>query len=141
MVRRMEEGSNGANRVMKQDGNVLAILSILISVIVSVVGQLLVKKGLNLIGNIQYSKGVIASFSKIFWSPYVLVGTFIYFLGVFFWLYALVKVDLSFAYPFSALSYVLVLLLSWLFLGENIPSLRLIGVLVICFGVIIVSKS
>jgi drug/metabolite transporter (DMT)-like permease len=77
----------------------------------------------------------------MFLSPYVLVGTFIYFLGVFFWLYALVKVDLSFAYPFSALSYGLVLLLSWLFLGENIPSLRLIGVLVICLGVIIVSKS
>jgi len=117
------------------------IISLLIAVVVSVIGQLFVKKGLNLLGNLDFSKGVIIVFSKMVVSPYVLLGFGIYFLAVFFWLYALTKVDLSFAYPFLALSYVLVILLSWLFLGENISYLRLVGVLVICFGVFIVSKS
>jgi drug/metabolite transporter (DMT)-like permease len=57
------------------------------------------------------------------------------------WFYVLTKVDLSIAYPFLALSYVLVLLFSWLILGESISALRIVGVSVISCGVILVAKS
>ncbi len=55
--------------------------------------------------------------------------------------YTLMKVDLSFAYPFVALSYVIIIITAWLFLGENISLLRLVGVLVICLGVFLISRS
>ncbi len=117
------------------------VLVIIIAVLLGVIGQLLSKKGLNLLGNIDFSANLIAGYSKIFFSPYVIMGSLIYVLSVFFWVYSLSKVDLSFAYPFLALSYVLIVLAAWLFLGENIPLLRWIGVLVICFGVFLISKS
>jgi len=114
---------------------------ILIAVTLGVVGQLFIKIGLNSMGKLDFSSGIILTYMRIYTSPYVISGTFIYVLSVFFWLYALSRVDLSFAYPFLALSYVLILLASFIFLGETIPFMRWIGVLVICFGVYLVSKS
>lgn len=112
---------------------------IVIAVILAVVGQLFVKKGINLLGHIDFSAGLIAAYSKIFISPLVIVGILIYTSSIFFWVYALSRVDLSFAGPFLALTYVLIILTSWLILGETIPFLRWLGVLVICFGVFLVS--
>lgn len=118
-----------------------AVPLILIAVFISVIGQLLVKKGLNLFINLDFSTNVIGNYFRILSSPYVVFGFLIYFCSAFLWLYALTKVDLSFAYPFLALSYVLIMLFSWLFLGETIPLLRVVGVLVICFGVFLISRS
>jgi len=119
----------------------LAMVCIITSMILGAVGQICIKRGLNLLGNIEFSSGLIVSYAKIFFSPYVLTGLFIYFIGVFFWLYGLSKVELSFAFPFVSLSYVLVFLLSWFALGESIPLLRWIGLMTICVGVFLVAKS
>ena len=118
-----------------------ALLSIITSVVPGVVGQLFIKQGLRSLGGLNFSTGLISSYLKIFCSPFILVGLSIYFLGVFFWLYALSKVELSFAYPFVSLSYVLVLFFSWMFLGEQISLIRWAGVVSICLGVVLISKS
>jgi drug/metabolite transporter (DMT)-like permease len=121
--------------------NMSIISFILIAVTIGVVGQVSIKKGLNSLGGLDFSSRIIATYLKILLSPYVILGCLTYFISIFFWLYVLYRVDLSFAYPFLALSYVLVILTSWLFLGEAIPLIRIIGVVVICFGVLLVAKS
>ena len=122
-------------------GTMFVLPSLLIAVSISVVGQLIVKRGLNQLGDLEFSKGLIYAFSRILFSYHVILGTLIYFVAIFPWLYAIAKVDLSYAYPFLALSYVEVIFLSWLFLGESIPPLRWMGVLVICCGVFLIAKS
>ena len=117
------------------------ILFILTAVTIGVAGQVFIKIGLNSLGDIDFSKSLIGSYGKIFLSPFIILGTFTYFFSVLFWLYALSKVDLSFAYPFLALSYVLIILVSRCFLGENVSLIRWVGVLVICFGVLLIAKS
>jgi len=117
------------------------IASLLISMFLGVIGQVFIKKGLTSLGSLDFSTALIRSFMKIFFSPFVILGISLYFLGVFFWLYALSKVDLSFAYPFVSVSYVLVVLLSWFMLGENISLLRWVGVVLICSGVFLISRS
>jgi drug/metabolite transporter (DMT)-like permease len=117
------------------------IISLFSSIFLGVVGQVFIKKGLNIIGNLDFSRELVGSYLKIFFSPLVIVGISLYFLGVFFWLYALSKVDLSFAFPFVSLSYILVVLFSWLLLGESISYLRWAGVFVICIGVFLITKS
>ena len=117
------------------------IILILTAIFLAVIGQILVKKGLNSLGHIDFSSGLFRNYVKIFLSPAVLIGTFLYISSAFFWIYSLTKVDLSFAFPFLSLSYVLIILASWLLLGENIPLLRWIGVIVICIGVFLISRS
>lgn len=118
-----------------------AVPHILAAVMLSVGSQVFVKIGLRSLGNIDLSEGLISFYLKIFLSPFVVIGVLLYTFSVFFWLYALSKVDLSFAYPFLALSYVLILLFCRFFLGESISPLRWAGILVICFGIVLISKS
>ena len=118
-----------------------AIFYILLSVFIVVLGQLLIKKGLNRLGIVSFSSNVIRTYLRIFLSPYVISGIVTYILSMFLWLYSLTKVDLSFAYPFLALSYTLILVFSRIFLHERISPLRIIGVFVICLGVLVVSRS
>jgi drug/metabolite transporter (DMT)-like permease len=54
---------------------------------------------------------------------------------------ALSGADYSFVMPFSALTYALVPLLGFLFLGEHVPSLRWVGIVLIFFGVVLVNRT
>lgn len=127
--------------MVRKERKMKAISMIFIAVILAVIGQIFVKLGLNSLEPIDFSSGLIQTYSRIFLTPFVLVGSFVYFLSIFFWIYSLTKVDLSFAFPFLALSYVLIAVASLVFLGEEISMLRWLGMIIICFGVYLVSKS
>ena len=58
-----------------------------------------------------------------------------------FWLAALRTMDLSYAYPFMALSFVLVLLLSAAIFGESLSTAKVAGVILICIGVAISAQG
>jgi multidrug transporter EmrE-like cation transporter len=57
------------------------------------------------------------------------------------WMVAMTKLDLSHAYPFVSLSFVLVLLLSWGFFHEPLTWQKLVGVALIICGVTISSHG
>jgi len=120
----------------------LAIFYILISVVAGAAGQVLLKKGMGSMGPLTLS---IDQLGNILWrigtNPYVVIGLAIYVGGTVFWLTALSRVDLSYAYPFASLSYVVMLIASWQLFNENITVLRLLGSLIVCVGVFIISRS
>jgi drug/metabolite transporter (DMT)-like permease len=119
-----------------------AILYILISVLFSTAGQLLLKSGMNTIG------AVTLSFNQIFptlWrmvtNPGVFFGLVLYGVGTIFWLAALSRAELSYAYPFASLSYVIMLAASWAMFNEQITMARIIGTAVICIGVLLIYRN
>jgi Integral membrane protein DUF6. len=94
------------------------------------------------LGTLDISVAAIPSLiMRIILSPYIIVGLAIYFGGVFFWLLALNRADLSYVYPFASLSYVLITRASWLLLNESVPPMRWIGLVIICIGVMLVARS
>jgi drug/metabolite transporter (DMT)-like permease len=120
----------------------VAIVYILISVVGGAAGQVMLKKGMNSLGPLTLTAGqFFGILGRMAANPYVVFGLGIYVLGTLFWLLALSRVELSFAYPFASLSYVLMLIASWQLFGENITLMRVLGTLVICAGVILVSLS
>jgi len=120
----------------------LTLILILIPTVTGVAGQLLLKVGMSQLGALEISVAAIPSLiMRIILSPYIIVGLAIYFGGVFFWLLALNRADLSYVYPFASLSYVLITLASWLLLHEAVPPMRWIGLVVICIGVMLVARS
>jgi drug/metabolite transporter (DMT)-like permease len=122
--------------------NNVAIVYILISVVAGAVGQIMLKKGMSTIGPLTFSVDQLFNvLLKIAMNPYVVIGLFVYVFGVVFWLFALSRVDLSFAYPFASLSYIVMLLASWLLFGENITLMRVAGTIVIGLGVLLISRS
>ena len=120
----------------------IAIIYILISVVAGAAGQVLLKKGMGSMGPLTLSINQLGSVLwRIFTNPYVLVGLAIYVSGTLFWLTALSRVELSYAYPFASLSYVVMLAASWLLFSENIMPLRIVGTLIVCLGVFLISRS
>lgn len=120
----------------------LTIALLTIPAITGVAGQLLLKIGMSQMGALEISMATVPSIAwRMATSPWVMGGLVIYVSGIFFWLLALNRVDLSYAYPFASLSYVLIFLSSWLLLGEQITLPRVMGMLVICLGVVLVARS
>lgn len=120
----------------------LAISYILISVLGGAIGQLLLKNGMNKMGAVTLSLGDAPQLLlKLATNPWVVGGLFLYGCGTIFWLAGISRVDLSYAYPFASLSYVVMLLVAWQLFDEQITLPRIIGTLVIASGVLIVSRG
>jgi len=126
----------------KGAGMKIAVIYILISVLGSALGQILLKKGMNSIGQITLRLNQLPSILwKMVTNPNVFFGLAIYLVGTIFWLAALSRVDLSYAYPFASLSYVIMLLASWRLFDEKISLSRLVGTIVIGIGVLLIYRN
>lgn len=120
----------------------LAIAYILVAVVASAAGQVLLKMGMNRAGALTLSfDTIVATLWKIGTNPYIVIGLLIYVTGTVFWLAALSRVDLSYAYPFASLSYIVMLLAGWYAFDEHINLVRVMGTLVVAIGVLIISRS
>jgi multidrug transporter EmrE-like cation transporter len=71
-----------------------------------------------------------------FWTGMVCYGA-----SVCVWLAALSKAPVSTAYPMLSLGYVVVATVSVLWLGESMGPAKVLGIALICAGVILVSRS
>lgn len=120
-----------------------SILLILISISIAVGGQILLKIGMNRIGNIAVNS--MSSLGHLFLgvlkSPMVLVGLFMYVISAAIWLIVISAVDLSFAYPFIGLTYVLILIVSKFILKESVNPIRWAGAAIITIGVVVISRG
>ena len=57
------------------------------------------------------------------------------------WLAALARAPVSIAYPMLSIGYVVVAFASVLWLGESLSTAKLLGIALICIGVVLVSRS
>jgi drug/metabolite transporter (DMT)-like permease len=118
------------------------LLYILASGVLGVSGQIILKRGLAQLGPLELAPDTFVSvILSCALNPSIVLGLAVTVTGTFFWLITLSRVDLSFAYPFASLNYVMVLAGSWLVLGEALSPVRLLGVLAICAGVCLVART
>ena len=121
---------------------VFDILAIFVSIILAVIGQLLLKMGMLRIGKFSFNiSTLVHQYVKILLNPLVIAGLFSFFVSMLIWLYVLSRMELSFAYPFVALNYVLILFGSYFLLKEAITPMKVIGVIVIVVGVYLVARG
>jgi len=85
--------------------------------------------------------GIVGALGSIVLNPYVFFGLVVMMISLGSHLVVLSKVDISFAYPFLGLSFVLVTAYGHLVLHESINVWRIAGVILIVSGVSLVAKS
>ena len=73
--------------------------------------------------------------------PFVWGGLLLFGLSALVWLVVLSRASLSFAYPFAALTYVMILLFDHFVLEEQVPGLRWAGVAFIGTGIFLISRT
>ena len=112
---------------------------ILISVTSGVAGQTFLKLGTDRSTNTE--GGIVGLITSLVTSPLMLLGLFLYGCGALAWIAVLKRMDLSYAYPFLALNFVLIAVVSTFVLGEHVPPWRWAGIGAICVGILIVART
>jgi multidrug transporter EmrE-like cation transporter len=87
------------------------------------------------VGTVSASVLVLAK-SGAFWLGMVCYGA-----SLCIWLVALTKAPVSVAYPMLSIGYVLVAWASVIWLGEVMSPAKILGIALICVGVVLVSRS
>lgn len=122
----------------------MLIAMILLSVGLAAVAQLALKHGMNEV-NARLTPATFSlngpSLRALVGQPFVWGGLFLFGLSALVWLVVLSRASLSFAYPFAALTYVLILLFDLFVLDETVPPLRWGGVAFIAAGIFLISRT
>jgi drug/metabolite transporter (DMT)-like permease len=117
---------------------VLALLLLFVAISLGASGQILMKGGLRQLGE-RPAPAVVLRALVSNWL--VLSGFACYGVSSILYLLAISRLDVSYAYPMVALSYVMVAVVAWRLFDESIPPLRVVGLVVIMLGVLLMALS
>jgi drug/metabolite transporter (DMT)-like permease len=98
------------------------------------------KHGMMIFGKFPVDQ-LLVKMIPMFMQPFVFLGLICFGVSSVFWLVILSRIDLSLAYPLVSIAYIVVALFSFFVFKENVSLLRWLGVITICFGVFLVSRS
>jgi len=105
--------------------------------------QLLFKAGTNRLA-IDQMRGVrdwVPFILRVLGTPVIWTGFLLVACGLVIWLIVLAQADLSLAFPFASVQYLLILAASYFFLGEEIGWARLLGTVCIVLGIACLASS
>ena len=115
---------------------------ILFTVLSNAAAQIMLKRGMMMVGRVSLDpSSLVSSFGQIALNPFVIAGLCTFFISMASHMVVLSRVDLSFAYPFLSLAYVVVTAYAYFVFHEDVSQLRVAGIALICFGTILVSRS
>lgn len=120
----------------------MGYLYIVGTILFTVYGQLILKWRIATYGALPdgvYEK--VLFLFKLLFDPFIFSGFFSAFIASFFWMAAMTKFDVSYAYPFMSGAFILVFLLSVLLFNEPITWQKIVGLLLITLGIVITSWS
>ena len=119
---------------------------ILFTVLTNAAAQMLLKQGMLSLGPISLGDGSLAmkAFNlivNVVFNPWVFAGLTVFVISMASHLFVLSKVDLSFAYPFLSLAYVVVAVLAWMLFKEDLGAWKIAGIAFICVGTILIAQG
>lgn len=116
------------------------IILILISVLLNSAAQLCLRKGMLQIGEIGMGE-IVRNIGTMLSNVWLWGAMLCYAVSIVIWMSVLSKVEVSFAYPFLSIGYVVAALAGYYMFGESLSFMRIAGILVICIGVYLISRS
>lgn len=133
----------------KRRGKMWLILVILLSVGLAATAQLTLKYGVDRVtkhGPRGEVSGIVLSepvdsVVRVAKEPFIWLGLALFGISAAVWIVVLSRTQLSFAYPFAALTYVIILLFDRIFLKVQQPGLRWAGVFLIVSGIVLISRT
>jgi multidrug transporter EmrE-like cation transporter len=111
-------------------------------IMLNAVAQLALKAATNRLGVVSLApEGLLGTALRVGLQPYIWLGLACYGLSVAVWIAALSRVEVSVAYPFLSLGYVVNAFAAWYLFGENLSPQRLLAIGVIIGGVWLLTRS
>ncbi len=115
---------------------------ILLGVLLNAAAQIVLKQGMRTIGHFAFAlENLLPITLKAAMNPFIVTGLLCYVVSVAVWLMVLSRVEVSFAYPLLSIGYIVAAAAGWTFFDEALGPGRWLGILVICLGVYLVTRS
>jgi multidrug transporter EmrE-like cation transporter len=120
----------------------VSMFLILFTVTTNAAAQIMLKKGMMTFSAqaVASQNFIMTAFSVVF-SPWVFAGLSLFVVSMASHLVVLSKVQLSFAYPFLSLAYVIVAAYAFFVFGEDVGLARIAGIALICCGTFFIALS
>lgn len=116
---------------------------ILASVTMSAFAQVALKSGmssLQIVNALTDGRPLPIAF-EIATNPWIVGGLTLYLFGAVIWLFILAKVEVSQAYPFVGLGFVITLVLGKVLMGDDVTSVRVVGTILVAGGVALIART
>lgn len=114
------------------------LLLIGVSIVLSSAAQLILKLGTT---GAAAQRGAAAELVTMLTSPLVLLGLAMYGFAALLWLFVLARAEVSFAYPFVGVGFVVTMVAGYMLLDEPVTLSRTCGTLLIALGCVLVARS
>ena len=120
----------------------MTLFLIIVSVVLNCAAQLCMKRGMMGIGEITGGiQGFLLALPNMIANAYLWLSLVCYGISIVMWMVVLSKADVSYAYPFLSIGYILSAVVGYYAFGENVTLTRIAGIIVICIGVVLISRS
>ncbi len=120
----------------------MSYLYIFLTIALTVYGQIVIKWQVLKAGSLpELLPEKIHFLFHLLLNPWIMSALFAALLASVFWMAAMTKLQLSHAYPFMGLTFVLVLLGSGVFFHEPVSTLKIVGVMLIVSGLVVASQG
>ncbi len=115
---------------------------IMLGVLLNAAAQLFLKAGMRRIGHFDFvwANALPIAF-QVAGSIPILAGLACYVVSVVVWLMVLSRVEVSFAYPLLSVGYIVNAVAGYYLFQEHLSMTRITGILIICAGVYLVTRS
>ena len=127
------------------NAKLLAHVYLISTIVLSVYSQLIMKWRISgRFAGVTLPEGIWPKIGVMFTvlvDPFIFSGLIATFASGLCWMATMSKLEISYAYPFTSLGFVAVVLLSYVLFGEALNAWRIVGVLLIVVGVTVASQG
>lgn len=127
------------------NGKILAHLYLTMTIALSVYSQIIMKWRISgRFAGLTIPEGVwpkVMTLFTVLFDPFIFSGLVATFVSGLCWMATMSKLEIGYAYPFTSLGFVLVVLLSHFLFGESLDAWRICGVLLIVAGITVASQG
>ena len=119
----------------------LSLALMLLSVSLNALAQIFLRKAATGISEVLHIGPITSVVTTLVFDPFLLLGMICYGVSILVWIAVLARVEVSVAYPFLSVGYIIVIFAGFFFLGEDVTALRVAGVALICAGLACIAQS
>src|SRR4051812_5657087 len=114
--------------------------AVALTISLTIFGQIVIKVRILHVGALGEGFGAkLAFLLTLLRDPWILAGYASALLASFAWMAAMTRLPLSSAYPFTSLSFIVVVAISGVFLGERLQPIQFFGTALVMVGLVMVS--
>jgi len=113
---------------------------IISSVLLNCLAQVFMRKGMLVVGQVSIAS-LVNHAVDMFLNLWLWGAIACYGVSILLWMIVLSRVQVSFAYPFLSIGYIVAAILGYLWMGETLDVYKISGILIICLGIIVLSRS